>query len=55
MAETATPTDRDLASVQEARRLAQRAKKVAPALAEFSQEQIDRIVDRLADATRPCA
>ena len=54
---TATPpvTDRDLASVQEARRLAQRAKQAAPVLAEFSQEQIDRIVDAMAQATRQCA
>src|SRR6188768_2299567 len=54
---TATPpvTDRDLASVQEARRLGQRAKQAAPVLAEFSQEQIDRIVDAMAQATRQCA
>src|SRR5262249_11970020 len=51
----ATPTDRDLASIQEARQLAQRAKQAAPALAEFSQEQIDRIVDAMAAATRPRA
>ncbi len=37
-----TPTDRDLASMQEARSLAQRAKQAAPALAEFTQEQIDK-------------
>jgi acetaldehyde dehydrogenase (acetylating) len=48
-------TDRDLASVQEARRLAQRAKAAAPALAELNQEQIDRIVDAMAEATRPRA
>ena len=52
---TASPTDRDLVSVQEARSLAQRAKQAAPALAEFTQEQIDRIVDAMAAATRPCA
>jgi acetaldehyde dehydrogenase (acetylating) len=48
-------TDKDLTSIQEARRLAQRAKQVAPALAEFTQEQIDRIVDAMAAATRPRA
>jgi acetaldehyde dehydrogenase (acetylating) len=48
----AAPTDRDLASIQEARQLAQRAKAAAPALAEFSQEQIDRIIDAMAAATR---
>ena len=47
-----SPTDKDLLSVQEARRLAQRAKSVAPALAEFTQQQIDRIVDAMAEATR---
>jgi acetaldehyde dehydrogenase (acetylating) len=46
------PTDRDLASIQEARQLAQRAKQAAPALAELSQEQIDRIIDAMAAATR---
>jgi len=46
------PSDRDLASIQEARQLAQRAKAAAPALAEFSQEQIDRIIDAMAAATR---
>ncbi len=51
----APPTDRDLSSIQEARQLAQRAKQAAPALAEFSQEQIDRIVDAMAAATRPRA
>jgi acetaldehyde dehydrogenase (acetylating) len=52
MASAPTMTDRDLASVQEARRLAQRAKAAAPRLAEFSQEQIDRIVDAMAPAVR---
>lgn len=49
------PTDRDLTSIQEARRLAQRAKQTAPLLAELTQDQIDRIVDALAAATRPRA
>ena len=48
----AAPTDRDLSSIQEARQLAQRAKAAAPALAEFSQDQIDRIIDAMAAATR---
>ncbi|MEO7190820.1 MAG: aldehyde dehydrogenase family protein [Vicinamibacterales bacterium] len=48
-------TDRDLASVQEARRLAERAKQAAPILAEFSQLQIDAIVDAMAAAAQPCA
>jgi len=51
MAQATAPTDRDLASVQEARRLAERAKAASPRLAEFSQEQIDRIVDAMAVAT----
>lgn len=45
-------TDRDLASIAEARALARRAKGAAPALAEFSQEQIDQIVDAMAAAVR---
>ena len=59
MASPATaPTERDAASVQEARTLVQRAKQAAPILAEFSQEQIDRIVDAVAAATAkpfPCS
>jgi acetaldehyde dehydrogenase (acetylating) len=50
-----TLTDRDLASVQEARRLAQRAKQAAPRLAELTQAQIDAIVDAMAAAVRPHA
>src|SRR5512134_146053 len=55
MASAPTLTDRDLASAQEARRLAQRAKQAAPHLAELTQEQIDRIVDAMASAVRPQA
>ncbi|HET9372779.1 MAG TPA: aldehyde dehydrogenase family protein, partial [Vicinamibacterales bacterium] len=51
----ATPTDRDLTSIQEARRMAERAKAAAPALGELTQEQIDRIVEAAAAAARPCA
>src|SRR6201988_2289285 len=48
-------TDRDLASIAEARSLARRAKGAAPVLAEFSQEQIDAIVDAMAEAVTPHA
>src|SRR4051794_10808762 len=46
-------TDRDLASVQQARALARRARVAHAALAEFSQERIDGIVDAMAAAVRP--
>jgi acetaldehyde dehydrogenase (acetylating) len=49
---SSTLTDRDLASVQEARKLAQRAKAAAPQLAELTQEQIDCLVDVMAAAAR---
>jgi acetaldehyde dehydrogenase (acetylating) len=42
--------DRDLASIAEARALARRAKQAWLALAEFSQEQVDAIVDAMAEA-----
>src|SRR5260370_3428169 len=48
-------TDRDLASIAGARSLARRAKAAAPVLAEFSQEQIDAIVDAMAAAVTPQA
>src|ERR687892_346943 len=48
-------SDRDLASLQEARTLARRAKEAAGPLAEFSQEQIDAIVDAMAAAITPQA
>src|SRR5829696_1551965 len=47
--------DRDLASIQEARTLARRAREAAPILAEFTQEQIDAIVDAMAAAVTPQA
>src|SRR5215471_2269338 len=50
-----SPSDRDLASIAEARSLARRAKDAAPILAEFSQEQIDAIVDAMAAAVTPQA
>ena len=43
-------TDRDLTSIAEARALARRAKQAWLELAEFSQEQIDAIVDAMAEA-----
>ena len=52
MAESVSPpqTDRDLASIAEARALARRAKQAWLELAEFSQERIDAIVDAMATA-----
>jgi acetaldehyde dehydrogenase (acetylating) len=47
---TAPQTDRDLASIAEARALARRAKQAWLELAEFSQEKIDAIVDAMAAA-----
>src|SRR5919109_1536863 len=55
MAQPTAQTDRDLASIAEARALARRAKAAAPQLAEFSQEQIDAIVDAMAAAVTPHA
>ena len=49
------PSDTDLRSIAEARTLARRAKETAPILAEFTQEQIDAIVDAMAAATTPLA
>src|SRR5215831_21208860 len=49
------PTDRDLASIAEARSLARRAKAAAPSRAQFSQEQIDALVDAMAAAVTPQA
>jgi len=44
------PSDRDLTSIAEARALARRAKQAWLSLAEFSQDQIDAIVDAMAAA-----
>ena len=52
MATAAAPTDRDRASQEEARRVATTAKRAAPALAELTQIDIDRIVDAMAAAAR---
>src|SRR5690349_7754771 len=48
-------TDKDLASIAEARALARRAKDAQLLLAEFSQQQIDAIVTAMADAVTPHA
>ena len=48
-------TDRDLASIAEARALARAARQAQGALAELSQEQIDAIVTAMADAVTPHA
>jgi acetaldehyde dehydrogenase (acetylating) len=53
--DTAPQTDRDLASIAEARALAKRAKQAWLELAEFSQERIDGIVDAMAAAATPHA
>ena len=50
MAESVQTTDRDLASIGEARAMAQRAKQAWLELAEFSQERIDAIVGAMAEA-----
>jgi acetaldehyde dehydrogenase (acetylating) len=51
MAEAVPPaTDRDLASIAEARALARRAKQAWAEVAELSQERIDAIVDAMAAA-----
>ena len=55
MADPTAPSDRDLASIAEARALARRAKQAWTELAEFSQERIDAIVDAMAAAATPQA
>ena len=55
MAQPATQTDRDLASIHEARMLVRRARAAAPVLAELTQEQVDAIVDAMAAAATPQA
>ena len=44
------PSDRDLASIQQARELARRARVAQSALSEFSQERTDAIIDAMAAA-----
>jgi acetaldehyde dehydrogenase (acetylating) len=48
-------TDKDLASIADARALARRAKNAQLVLAEFSQAQVDSIVDAMAAAVTPQA
>lgn len=57
MAAAAAPqqTDRDLASISEARTLARAAREARGPLAELTQEQIDAIVGAMADAVTPHA
>ena len=54
---TAAPAqkDKDLASIAEARALARRAKEAQAILGEFSQAQVDAIVDAMAAAVTPQA
>jgi acetaldehyde dehydrogenase (acetylating) len=54
-APTTAPSDKDLASVAEARMLARRAKEAQAQLAEFSQEKIDAIIDAMAAGVTPHA
>src|SRR5688572_3211396 len=51
----APQTDKDLASIAEARALARAARQAQPLLAELSQEQIDAIVTAMAEAVTPHA
>ena len=48
-------TDKDLASIAEARALARRAKDAQAILGEFSQAQVDAIIDAMAEAVTPQA
>jgi acetaldehyde dehydrogenase (acetylating) len=48
--DTAPQTDKDLASIAEARALARAARQAQPLLAELTQDQIDRIVSMMAEA-----
>ena len=50
MAQPTAQSDRDLTSIQEARALVRRAKAAAAPLGEFTQEQIDAIIDAMAQA-----
>jgi acetaldehyde dehydrogenase (acetylating) len=53
--DTASPTDKDLASIAEARALARAARQAQPLLAELTQQQIDGIVSAMAEAVTPHA
>ena len=54
-APTASPSDKDLQSIAEARALARAAREAQTRLAELSQEQIDALVDAMAAAVTPHA
>jgi acetaldehyde dehydrogenase (acetylating) len=53
--DTAASSDRDLASIHEARTLARTARQAQNTLAELSQDQIDTIVTAMAEAVTPHA
>ena len=53
--EQPTHTDKDLASIAEARALARAARQAQPLLAELTQDQIDAIVTTMAEAVTPQA
>ncbi len=53
--DTTSASDRDLASISEARALARAARQAQSALAELTQQQIDAIVTAMADAVTPHA
>ncbi len=53
--DTAPHTDKDLASIAEARTLARAARQAQPLLAELSQEKIDALVAAMAEAVTPHA
>jgi acetaldehyde dehydrogenase (acetylating) len=55
VADSASHTDKDLASIAEARMLARAARQAQPLLAEFTQEKIDAIVGAMAEAVTPHA
>ena len=54
-ASSASTTDKDLASIAEARALARRAKDAQAILGEFSQAQVDAVIDAMAAAVTPQA
>ncbi len=54
-ATSSTHSDKDLASIAEARALARRAKAAQAVLGEFSQTQVDAIIDAMASAVTPHA
>lgn len=53
--EPAAQTDKDLASISEARTLARAARQAQSVLAEFTQERVDAVVAAMADAVTPHA